>query len=90
MVTELLAERRTHVVPRLARSAVIEGRASVDGTVLTAAWRLANNDELRLTANLSDAQAARPASTPAATKRIWGGEAPDQLPPWAVYWGWSS
>jgi malto-oligosyltrehalose trehalohydrolase len=90
MVTKLLAERRTHVVPRLARSAVVEGRASVDGTVLTAAWRLADGDELRLTANLADAEAARPASAPAATQMIWGGEMPDRLPPWAVYWGWSS
>jgi malto-oligosyltrehalose trehalohydrolase len=90
LVTKFLTERRARVVPRLAGSAVVEGRASVDGAVLTAAWRLADGSELRLNANLSGEQAARPVSAAATPKIIWGGEMPERLPPWAVYWGWSS
>ena len=82
LVTRLLAVRRREIVPRIPQAAF--GTAQVAGHVLEAEWRLSDGGKLFLVANLGTdpaALAGRVTGTP-----IWGGPAPQTLPPYAVFW----
>jgi malto-oligosyltrehalose trehalohydrolase len=82
LVTRLLAVRRREIVPRIPQAAF--GTAQVAGHVLEADWHLGDGGKLFLVANLGTdpaAPAGRVTGTP-----IWGGPAPQTLPPYAVFW----
>jgi malto-oligosyltrehalose trehalohydrolase len=83
LVSDLLAVRRRHIMPRLAGARFGEARAADDGT-LNASWHLGADARLWLTANLSDrtipAQSKEARGSP-----IWGTPA-DAMKPWSVCW----
>jgi malto-oligosyltrehalose trehalohydrolase len=83
-VRELLTIRTNEISPRLATASFHS--AQCDADILTAAWRLDDSKYLRLLANLSARNTARPAGV-APSRSIWGGSVPETLPPWSVYWG---
>jgi maltooligosyltrehalose trehalohydrolase len=83
LVRTLLGLRRREIVPRLDGAAFGDAVAADDGR-LSAHWRMGDGTTLRLVANLSDREIARP-DNPAGTA-IWGGESSDRLPPWSVFW----
>jgi len=56
-----------------------------DETVLAAIWSLEHGRELMLLANLSNAEADRPARFRSA-QPIWGENPASTLLPWAVHW----
>ncbi|MFN3656597.1 MAG: malto-oligosyltrehalose trehalohydrolase [Pseudolabrys sp.] len=76
----LLKARREHIVPLLPQMTAGEVRLR-DG-VLEASWR-AGAKRLLLLANLSDRPQPRPAF--AGRQDVWGGEPPQQIPPWSVH-----
>jgi maltooligosyltrehalose trehalohydrolase len=83
LVQHLLAERREHIVPRLAGTRF--GAVQVeDNGLLTIDWRMGDGARLQLLANLSNGEMTHPHQTTGAP--IWGGEIHDRLPPWAVFW----
>jgi len=84
LIRRLLTVRRQEIVPRLASAAFGEARAA-DSGLLTASWRMGDGATLRLIANLSPADVARPAGE-AAGRPIWGGEPATAIPPWSVFW----
>jgi maltooligosyltrehalose trehalohydrolase len=83
LVRDLLAARRTHIVPRLAGARFGAAQAADNG-LLTADWRMGDGAALRLLANLSAGEIVHPRETQGIP--IWGGEANDRLPPWSVFW----
>ncbi len=83
LVQQLLAIRRRKIVPRLAGAVFGEAQAG-DSGLLTAHWRMGDGTTLQLTANLSDAEIASPASSTGA--QIWGGGTGRTMPPWSVRW----
>jgi malto-oligosyltrehalose trehalohydrolase len=83
LVTELLADRRQHIVPHLAGARF--GAARFEGDILTARWLLGNGEHLHLLANLSGQERPRLDSSNGG-RSIWGGTPPADLPPWSVYW----
>ncbi len=84
LVKALLAVRRAEIVPRLAGAAF--GHAEVQqSSILTAQWKVAGNATLAMIANLSDLPATRGPAT-LRTRAIWGGQAPERMPPWSVFW----
>jgi maltooligosyltrehalose trehalohydrolase len=82
LVRELLTVRRREIVPRLAGAKFATARCEDD--VLTADWSLADNQVLRLLANLCDRN-AKPPGNFRPLRPIWGGEPPAMLPPWSVF-----
>jgi maltooligosyltrehalose trehalohydrolase len=84
LVQQLLSIRRREIVPRLAGAAFGEAHAA-DSGLLTASWRLGDGATLQLLANLSTSAIAHKPDEAAGTS-IWGGEAGDVIPPWAVFW----
>ena len=82
---QLLTLRRRAVVPRLAGLDHAEAAARWDDGVLTAHWRLGGPARLNLLANLGDMARPRPPLT-RATRSLWGGSPPPELPPWSVFW----
>ena len=83
LVRELLTVRRREIVPRLAGVKFATSRC--DNDVLTADWSLADNQLLRLLANLSDRN-PKPPGNFRPLRPIWGGEPAAMLPPWSVSW----
>jgi malto-oligosyltrehalose trehalohydrolase len=83
LVRELLSLRRTGVVPLLADIGFDAGNCR--GSVITAAWRVADGRRLQLLANLSNAASERPAGWSGGAA-LWGGEPAATLPPWSVFW----
>ena len=83
LVRDLLAVRRREIVPRLAGASFAAAR--LEASVLIADWSLGDGDTLRLLANLSDGEAARPRNF-RPLRPIWGGEPAPLLPAWAVFW----
>ena len=84
LVRDLLAVRREHVIPILLGLSGGCGKAQIDGGVISATWSFGNNGVLALLANLGPQSEPRPQvewRTP-----IWGGDLPEQLPSWSVYW----
>ena len=57
---------------------------TADSGLLTAHWRMGDGATLRLIANLSDKDIARPSDAPA--RRSGAPSAGDRLPPWSVIW----
>jgi malto-oligosyltrehalose trehalohydrolase len=84
LVRDLLATRRTRIVPLLGAIAFAPGAARVDRSVVTAAWTHPSGG-LHVMANLSDTAAGRPSGW-VVGEPIWGGTPPEMLPPWSVFW----
>ena len=84
LVRELLAIRQREIASRLAGTAFGDSQVEDNG-LLTASWRMGDGAMLRLTANLSGNEIARP-SIQTTGAPIWGGEAGERLPPWSVFW----
>jgi malto-oligosyltrehalose trehalohydrolase len=85
LVRALLRVRRETVVPRLVGIAGFAASAEFAGDLLRAQWRLGDGSILRLLANISQSAAARPADYAGGTP-VWGGEVPERLLPWTVFW----
>jgi malto-oligosyltrehalose trehalohydrolase len=83
LVRGLLTVRTKEIAPRLSQAAFAS--AQWQGNILTAAWRLAGTS-LNLLANVSAQETPRPQGITFG-RSIWGGEPPETLPPWSVYWG---
>jgi malto-oligosyltrehalose trehalohydrolase len=83
LVRDLLAVRRREIVPRLAGASFAAAR--LEASVLIVDWSLGDGDTLRLLANLSDGEAARPRNF-RPLRPIWGGEPASLLPAWSVFW----
>jgi maltooligosyltrehalose trehalohydrolase len=83
LVRDLLAVRRQEIVPRLAGASFAAAR--LEASVLIADWSLGGGDRLRLLANLSDGEAARPRNFQP-LRPIWGAEPAQLLPAWSVSW----
>jgi maltooligosyltrehalose trehalohydrolase len=84
LVRDLLATRRTHIVPRLGDVARMEAASSWSGAVLQVRWRLGDRS-LGLLANLSANPASRPHDWMQGVP-IWGGAPTERLAPWQVHW----
>jgi maltooligosyltrehalose trehalohydrolase len=84
LVRDLLAIRRQEIIPRLAGTTFGEAHAADNG-LLTASWRLGDGATLRLKANLSNDEIARPEIESTGTP-IWGDEIADPIPSWSVFW----
>jgi malto-oligosyltrehalose trehalohydrolase len=84
LVHDLLRVRAAEIVPRLRQLAISNRTASFEGGVLRANFR-GTASSLALLANLSDAEAARPAGF-AAANLVWGDLPGATLPPWSVFW----
>jgi malto-oligosyltrehalose trehalohydrolase len=84
LVRGLLSMRATEVAPRLAGAAFVSALWERD--ILRAVWKLGSGTTLNLLANLSAKEAARTLDV-ALGRSIWGGDTPETLPPWSVYWG---
>ena len=83
LVRDLLAVRRREIVSRLAGASFAAAR--LEAAVLIADWSLGDGDTLRLLANLSDGEAARPRNFQP-LRPIWGAEPGPLLPAWSVSW----
>jgi maltooligosyltrehalose trehalohydrolase len=84
LVKALLDVRKTEIIPRLGGAAFAHAEFQQAG-VLTAQWKLRGDVTLALIANLSDATATRGHAS-FRGRAIWGGQAPERLPPWSVFW----
>jgi maltooligosyltrehalose trehalohydrolase len=83
LVRNLLAMRRTHIVPRLAGAAFGKAHAADNG-LLAADWQMGDGAMLRLTANLSAHELTHDDGE--AGKVFWGIDAKHPMPPWSVRW----
>ncbi|MBV9332150.1 MAG: malto-oligosyltrehalose trehalohydrolase [Alphaproteobacteria bacterium] len=83
LVRDLLAIRQREIVPRLVGASFATAR--LEAALLIADWSLGDGDTLRLLANLSDAEAARPCNFHP-LRPIWGAEPGRLLPAWSVSW----
>jgi maltooligosyltrehalose trehalohydrolase len=84
LVKALLATRTAEITPRLAGATF--GKAELQpGRILSAYWKLGDGGWLGLLANLSDQPAVRGHAL-AHGRAIWGGQAPERLPAWSVFW----
>lgn len=84
LVRKLLSLRQREIASRVAGAAFGDANATDDG-ILTAHWRMGDGAMLQLVANLSPEQVTAPASRPSG-RAIWGGDTPDRLSPWSVFW----
>jgi maltooligosyltrehalose trehalohydrolase len=84
LVKALLAVRRAEIVPRLAGAAFAHAEVQ-QNSILTAQWKVAGDATLAMVANLSDLPATRGHAALRA-RAIWGGQAPERMPPWSVFW----
>ncbi|MDQ8727701.1 malto-oligosyltrehalose trehalohydrolase [Bradyrhizobium sp. LHD-71] len=84
LVKALLDVRRTEIVPRL-RGASFAHSEFLQSNILTAQWTLGDDQTLALIANLSGEITTR-GHAAFHGRSIWGGEAPERLPPWSVFW----
>lgn len=84
LVKGLLDVRKSEIMPVLAGASF--GHAEFQqSNVLTAQWKLRNRSVLALIANLSDETTTR-GHAAFRGRPIWGGQAPERLPPWSVFW----
>jgi 1,4-alpha-glucan branching enzyme len=83
LVRDLLAARKAHIVPRLAKLEKGHGTAAFNDGVLSAQWRFGSGEKLSLIANLSAQPQPRPHCL--SGRPVWGGAPPDELPPWSVF-----
>ncbi len=84
LVQRLLTIRHQEITPRLASATFGEAHAD-DRGLLMASWRMGDGAMLRLVANLSNTSLVEKPAKMSGTA-IWGGKAPDLLPPWSVFW----
>jgi len=84
LVKALLVLRKTEIMPRLAGASFGRGELQ-PGSILSVQWRLRDDGSLALIANLSDRSATRSHAL-VRGRAIWGGQAPDRLPAWSVFW----
>jgi maltooligosyltrehalose trehalohydrolase len=84
LVKALLDVRNMEVVPRLAGASFAQAEFQ-PGNILNAQWRLCGGAVLALIANLSDQTAMRSHAS-FRGRSIWGGQAPERLPAWSVFW----
>jgi malto-oligosyltrehalose trehalohydrolase len=89
LVRDLLAVRRSRIVPLLEAIVFAPDAARGDGRLVQAAWNHPSDRGLRVLANLSDEAAPRPRGWTVG-EPIWGGAPPEALPPWSVYWSLGS
>ncbi|HEU5273822.1 MAG TPA: malto-oligosyltrehalose trehalohydrolase [Xanthobacteraceae bacterium] len=85
LVRNLLAARHAKIVPLLAGVSFAPDGARCDASVIAVEWTHAAGRALRLLANLSGAPAGRPTIWTGG-EAIWGGDPPDPLPAWSVFW----
>ncbi len=83
LVRDLLAVRRREIVPRLAGATFAAAHSKA--AVLIADWALGKGETLRLLANLSDGEAARPRNFQP-LRPLWGAEPAQLLAAWSVFW----
>jgi maltooligosyltrehalose trehalohydrolase len=84
LVKALLAIRKAEIMPRLAGASF--GRAELQaGNILSAQWKLRDGGWLALIANLSEQSATRSHAL-LRGRAIWGGQPPERLPAWSVFW----
>ena len=83
LVQRLLVVRRDEIVPRLAGMTVHEAEADLIAGPLRARWVLGDGSTLFLMTNLSGELQRSPRM---AGDVIWGGDVPEDLPPWSVFW----
>lgn len=83
LVRDLLAIRKTHIVPRLPELENGHGAAQFNDGVLCARWRFRHGEVLSLLANLGANKRERPHFP--SGQIIWGGAPPDALAPWSVF-----
>jgi malto-oligosyltrehalose trehalohydrolase len=83
LVTNLLTVRAKEIAPCLPDAAFDKAQWADDS--LTASWRFSQG-RLNLVANLS-ARESKPPRALSPSRAIWGGDTPETLPPWSVYWG---
>ena len=76
--------RKTEIIPRLAGASFAHAEFQ-PGHVLSAQWKLRGGALLALIANLSDQTATRSHAS-FRGRSIWGGQAPERLPAWSVFW----
>jgi malto-oligosyltrehalose trehalohydrolase len=84
LVHRLLAVRQEFITPRLTALRPGAGRCEVHGRVLLVRWEFDTREELSILANLGDAPAQHPGHG-LAGRTIWGGDARQDLRPWAVH-----
>jgi 1,4-alpha-glucan branching enzyme/maltooligosyltrehalose trehalohydrolase len=84
LVRRLLECRAKNIVPRLADLREYSADASVDGTVLSAWWRL-DGGVLHCLANLGDKSVR---ASPPPGRVIWNNAREDLLPAWSLVWTW--
>jgi malto-oligosyltrehalose trehalohydrolase len=85
LVRALLRTRQQEIVPRLVGINGGEATAEFPGDLLQARWRLGDGSLLRLVTNVSPHPCACPAEH-VPGQSIWGGDIPERLLPWTVYW----
>jgi malto-oligosyltrehalose trehalohydrolase len=85
LVKALLAIRKAEIMPRLAGASFGRAELQQPGSILSAHWKLQDEGWLALIANLSDQSASRSHALPRG-RAIWGGQAPERLPAWSVFW----
>jgi 1,4-alpha-glucan branching enzyme len=85
LVKRLLEIRRTAIVPYLDGARFRDSDLPAGSGLLSASWTLGDGKSLMLLANISDRSLPRSMPAPRSTP-LWGGEAPDILPPWSVFW----
>jgi hypothetical protein len=76
--------RMMEIIPRLDGASFAHAEFQ-PGNILNAQWRLRGGALLALIANLSDQTAMR-SHTSFRGRSIWGGQAPERLPAWSVFW----
>jgi malto-oligosyltrehalose trehalohydrolase len=85
LVQQLLAIRKSEIVPRLAGISGARRRARSEHGVITAQWQLADDSRLRLLANLTSEVVLTPRDI-APGRPLWGGALGEELRPWSVHW----
>jgi len=85
LVKRLLEVRRIAIVPHLADARFHDSDLQAANRMLSASWTLGTGRSLSLRANISDRPLPHGAPAPHG-KPLWGGEPPDVLPPWSVFW----
>ena len=84
LVRDLLARRRSFVVPRLPELVPGSGRCEMQESVMLARWNFATGETLAMLANLGDAPRRSP-KTFKPCQPVWGGIPAGELQPWSVH-----
>ncbi|MGN6310122.1 MAG: malto-oligosyltrehalose trehalohydrolase [Xanthobacteraceae bacterium] len=85
LVRRLLTVRKERIVPHLATAQFGDADISAGG-LLSAHWKLGENESLTLRANISGTAIFAPAEPISSSKVIWGDPNRDAMAPWSVIW----